>query len=432
MNLKISEKAVFYRINNQNLKVKKPTIGAYIRKERLAQGLKQVSVCKDICSVSYYSRIESNKVDPSDVYVNKILKKLNKPIPKNLSSINKEVINRFLTAIEYKNDRLVELEYQNIKNGFDIHIELYNFIYLIYHQKINEVKPLIKKLHSQQIHFNNEELLLYLENLASYQMCCKNYNDAEEILNLAIKLKDRFSFIRPMILYKYAWIQGKLHNDLKSIEYAEEAEKIFTINHNVYRSLQCQILIAIKMSRWFPDKGLKLYEKIYFIASQNNYTNMIKISKINLAFLYKKSNLIKKAENALLELINDYPNNDRILFNVYIEYIDLLINLSRFKEAYKYFLMLKSIVKNDEKHKFYIKYYDYKLNKKDIQDKLLTYKREFIPYCINNNKSLEIRVRREYASFLEQNHNNHECINEYKKIVALLNKKNQVKEDDCI
>ena len=55
MNLKIYEKEVMYRINSKYKSQR--SIGEYIRKERLSQGLKQELVCKGICSVSYYSRI---------------------------------------------------------------------------------------------------------------------------------------------------------------------------------------------------------------------------------------------------------------------------------------------------------------------------------------------------------------------------------------
>ncbi len=231
MNIKISEKAVLYRINQKDLKQNQTSIGAYIRKERTNQGLKQDYVCKDICSVSYFSRIERNKVLPSTLYISKIFKKLNKPIPHELGNVDnhlkKEIIYNFLTAIEYRNDKLVEEEYQKITTMSDINQDLYDLVYHTYHKNMNLLENVIRKLHPLQDHFDNEELLIYLENLGNFHLFHHDYINAEKVLNLALRLLDKLNFIKPLILYKYAWILGKLHYDLKCIEYAEEADRYF-------------------------------------------------------------------------------------------------------------------------------------------------------------------------------------------------------------
>ncbi len=422
MNLKIYEKEVMYRINSKYKSQR--SIGEYIRKERLSQGLKQELVCKGICSVSYYSRIESNKVSPSRLYINKILGKLNKAVPSNLNNDsnqnNKELVNNLLTAMEYKNNKIVDEVYIKIKHNQDINQELYEFIYSIYYMKISHIPPLINSLHQQQIHFDNEELLLYLENLGTYYALTNKYNDAEKCLKMSIKLQNHSGLSKPSILYRYAWVLGKMNNDYQCIDYAKEADKIYTMNNNIYRSLQCKMLIAIKMSKWFPDKAINMYKKILLLTEHGDFKQTFRMSKFNLSLLLKKCNYLKEAEKAFVELLNLYPNDISLKFNIYLEYIDLLYVLSRYEEAIKYYNKLKLLNIDTEKYLFFIKYYDYRLQNKIITSALLDYENVFIPYIIKEkNPTLELKLRKEYALLLESNKEYRKAIFEYKKIIEL-------------
>ncbi|HEY8363997.1 MAG TPA: helix-turn-helix domain-containing protein, partial [Haloplasmataceae bacterium] len=318
MNLSISEKEVDYRINNQYKK--KRSIGEYIRKERLAQGLKQELVCKGVCSVSYFSRIESNKVNPPEIYITKIFERLNKPIPENLDIENyyKENINNFISAIEYKNDRLVDEEYNKILNIPDINKDLYEFVYLIYYKKINDLEPLLLKLHQQQVHFDNDELLLYLENVGSYYVIKNEYENAMRCISISLKLQDYLGIKKPSILYKYAWILGKYNNDYQCLKYAEEAERLYSNQNNIYRSLQSKLLIGIKLSKYFPERAIELYQNCIRITNHSNYRGLIKVIKYNLAMVYKKCNNYVKSEKLFNELISTYSDDNNYVFDVFV------------------------------------------------------------------------------------------------------------------
>ncbi len=165
---------------------------------------------------------------------------------------------------------------------------------------------------------------------------------------------------------------------------------IFTINNNVYRSIQCKMLSAIKMSEWFPDRAMLIYEKIMIVSHQHNFSNNYKMSKYNMALLLKKLNYLQKAELEFLQLLELCSNDSEFTFNVYIEYIDLLLILSKKEEAAKYYLKLKEIKVSIRKYEFYIKYYDLKLQKNDLLSKINAYKQYFIPYSSKiKNKTLE-------------------------------------------
>lgn len=428
MNVKLSEKAVLYRINNKDKKEINEPIGAYIKRERVAQGLNQDFVCKDICSVSYYSRIENNIIHPSNDYIEKIYKKLNKPVPKDLSNKkSKEQINNFLLAIEYRNENLIEVEFEKIKNNQNINNELYHFVYHTYHKNIDKLEHYIQILHKQQANFDDDELIIYLENLASYYLTIHDYKKAESFICYAINLVDSTAIEKPNILYRYAWVLGKLNNDLKCIYYAEEANKLFIKNHNIYRSVQCKLLIAIKLSNYFPEKSITIYEEIINITHQTNFEELNKISKFNLALNYKKYYHYEKSENLFNNLINNYQNDRDFIYDIYIELIDLLLDNNQKEKAIDYYNYIKNepLFINNE---FYNKYFYCKLFEKDYKLIVSLYKKEFIPYCIeNDNFEMEIRCRNELVNLLEESNSYIDCINEYKNIISLLdfNKKNQ-------
>lgn len=428
MNVKLSEKAVLYRINNKDKKEINEPIGAYIKRERVAQGLNQDFVCKDICSVSYYSRIENNVIHPSNDYIEKIYKKLNKPVPKDLSNKkSKEQINNFLLAIEYRNENLIEVEFEKIKNNQNINNELYHFVYHTYHKNIDKLEHYIQILHKQQANFDDDELIIYLENLASYQIQIYNYLEAEKYLSLIILLLKTKNCKKPTVLYKYAWVLGKLNRDLICIEYANEADEIFIKNHNVFRSIQCQMLIAIKLSNRLPGKSIKIYENIIKITIQIGIENLQRISQFNLAVLYMKCRHKKKAELIFRKLIENYNYDIPFMCNVYIEFIDLLFSLLKLNEVKHYLECLKSININSEKYNFYIKYFSNKLNESNLSTQIALYKYEFIPYSLKTSHlNLQIRIRKEYVELLEENHSYEDCVNEFKKIMLLIDKNNQI------
>lgn len=428
MNLKIYEKEVMYRINSKYKSQR--SIGEYIRKERLSQGLKQELVCKGICSVSYYSRIESNKVSPSRLYINKILGKLNKAVPSNLNNDsnqnNKELVNNLLTAMEYKNNKIVDEVYIKIKHNQDINQELYEFIYSIYYMKISHIPPLINSLHQQQIHFDNEELLLYLENLGTYYALTNKYNDAEKCLKMSIKLQNHSGLSKPSILYRYAWVLGKMSNDYQSLKYAEDANTLYLQQNNVYRSIQCKILIAIKLSKYFPDKAIAIYNECLTITNHSNFNGMNKIIYFNLAIVYKKMKEFNKSEKLLLEILEDHKD-DNLLFRVYIEIIDICIQSNKLNSAKKYYDTFSKYLSIKKDTSIFLKYFDYKLSQYDINDKIQTYKNIFIPYFLETkNYDMLINTRLELISIYKNNNLFLECIEEYEKLVPILiNKPNK-------
>ncbi|MDF2699504.1 MAG: Helix-turn-helix domain protein [Haloplasmataceae bacterium] len=228
MNVNISEKVVRYRISSKNNEEVQEPIGAYIKRERVSQGLNQDYVCKGICSVSYYSRIENSETIPGNDYIEKIFKKLNKPIPTDytITIKNQEMIDRFLSAIEFKNEKLIEETYDEIKKTEQKH-ELYDLVYCIIKGNNDEAERLIKLLHEQQRYFDNEELLLYLEMIGNFCINKLEMEKAEKYLFLAIKLQSTMNIEKPLIFYKYAWVLGKNNNDLKCIDYATKASELF-------------------------------------------------------------------------------------------------------------------------------------------------------------------------------------------------------------
>lgn len=426
MNIRISEKAVLYRINKLHDHKNNTTIGACIRKERMAQGLKQESVCKDICSVSYYSRIESNKIIPSNWYISKIFKKLNKPIPKNLTyegnKRNKEIINNFLTAIEYKNSKLIEEEYRKITKLPNIYVELYEFVYYINHNKIDDLEPIIQKLHAQQIHFENEELLLYLENMGIYYILMKDIIKAEKYFSFSMKLQNNMNITKPSILYRYAWVLGKLNNDYQCINYAEEANELFLKDHNVYRSIQCKLLIGIKLSKYFPQRAISIYKECLKITCNSNFGVLNKIIKFNLALVHKKTKQYEKSENIFLELIKDYNEDEGYVFELYVELIDSHILNNKYDLARKYCNVLNDYHLEKENRSIYLKYFQYKLFNHDINKTIQMYSTTFIPYFTRiNNIGMLIRSRKELANLYEVIGDLEGSINEYKILFDIIN-----------
>ena len=64
------------RASGEGEKRQVSSVGAVARRRRIQLHLTQAQACKDICSISYLSKIESNKIIPNEVYLDLLMEKL--------------------------------------------------------------------------------------------------------------------------------------------------------------------------------------------------------------------------------------------------------------------------------------------------------------------------------------------------------------------
>lgn len=426
MNSSISERIVFYRINHKNYQAN--FIGEYIKKERIKQGLKQELVCKGICSVSYYSRIENNKVNPSETYINKIFKKLNKPVPKcfknEYDDESNKISKQFLDALEFRNQVQIEKVFGEVLNNDNLNKKLYEFIYKVYHKELFDIDKLLKYLYAEQNFMTNEELLLFLEYLGLYCIIKRDYIMASKYLKCAITLQNHMRIERPSLFYRYAYALSRLNQLHLSIVYSWKASEIYQRNHNLYYYVCTRALMAEGLAKFLPERSISIFHECLQISNCTNLQELEYRIKLLLAQTYKRLNNYEQSEKILKELSLQLFEDNSFNFDIHLELIDLYLKLNDYETARYYY---DYIMKKDWQHPyrdFYLKYYHYSFNKPQSTNEIIKfYYTTIIPFFQNSfNKEMLVKSYLELATIYENNGYYQESLEQYKKAWEYLNR----------
>jgi len=430
MNTSISERIVLYRIKHQNYQTN--FLGEYIKKERIRQGLKQELVCRGICSVSYYSRIENNKVNPSDTYINKIFKKLNKPVPccfkNDYDEESSRIIKMFLDALDFRNKVQMEKSFALVLGHENLNKRLYEFIYKVYNKNMIDLENLVKVLYAEQNYMTNEELLLFLEYLGLYYIIKREFILATKYLQYGLLLQKHMQIERGSLLFRYAYALAKLNQSHLSIVYSLKASEIYQRDHNLYYYVCARSLIAEGLIKLLPERAVSIYQECLKITSCSNLQELEMQIKFNLSQAYKRLRDYQNSEKILKELTSYIIEDQHFAFNIYIELIDLYLKVNNVETARYYY---EFVTKKDWQHPerdFYLKYYNYQFNKpKSLNEIVKFYNTTIIPFfCNNYNQDMLIKSYVELANIYEANGYYQECLEQYKRAWECMRNENKI------
>ncbi|WP_342541940.1 helix-turn-helix transcriptional regulator [Paenisporosarcina sp. FSL H8-0542] len=321
------------------------SVGLIIKQERLKQNMKQIVLCKGICSVSYLSKIESNSFQPSDEVLGLLLKQL-KLNPSEITIEDEtEVITHlyevYKTAItkrdiEAINCFLVQatnnpVHFSKASNYTSYLLHIFR-LYLILNDDMNEIRHLATTIQSLDKSLSDKEQFLLNYNLGLF-----HYEDREYIASLN-HMERALEYLESRTIKD--WEVADFYNAL-SLTYYQNQE---LLKASYYASLSLPI---------FKDQLL-------FDRAVDNYIVLGNISK-GLKDYAKAENNLLMAQRLIVEL-NLTTKEAMILHNIgslnalkgeaeiAIHYYSMSLS-KREMGSEKYYLTVLSIIKEYSKEK---------------------------------------------------------------------------------
>ncbi|UCZ54024.1 helix-turn-helix transcriptional regulator [Bacillus shivajii] len=258
-------------------------LGKVLKYNRIKKQKKQEDICKGICSISYYSKIENDQMEPSPELYKKLMSRLgideNKLRKQDGSKVKEEVLSWGELLIE-KNMEQAKESYFHLQEKIpfveDVKIKLLCDIFYIRYCYIVEDyqngKDKLEDIKKTVYELNDPELLFYLYKCEiGYLYFDGEFPKAKEIIEKAEKIVNEAVHSQLQIIDFY-FIAGilyqNLYNDNVSIYYLKKALNGFERTYNYFRCGECRLAIGISYSK------LKQYDE-----AKKNYLLAEKIAK---------------------------------------------------------------------------------------------------------------------------------------------------------
>ena len=282
-------------------------IGELIQKRRKQIGMTQKELARGICVQATISKIELNKLMPSNTLLKKLADRLEVSISyffggKTTSANDNEVKNLInevrLTLNQTENKKVLKLLQQNqalIDSLYDVdHINYFNMIkayldYYLFDKREQAIRHLNTILENQQINKYLKIDILSILGIIHYEE--KKADKADKHFENAINLFDDLTPIqtKSRILLNYALNLEDLGQDRKSMNIVLEGIESLLENQSMY-SLGYFYSHKAYLFNKFGDLGeaIKAYETAEFFFDILNYSKMHAFVKMNLSELRQK------------------------------------------------------------------------------------------------------------------------------------------------
>jgi transcriptional regulator with XRE-family HTH domain len=304
-------------------------IGAYIRYLRIQNGMTQEELANGICSVPYLSKVENNRLIPSEEIVNLLLKKLGIQIKEIDHFVHtfRQKLTEGNYAIKIKDRKSATKVFEEIKNYeqqiihfpqvlWDFYLFLLKY-FLFIKEEITESKKIIRTIENIKNQLNTQQKMSFYHLKGVY--CClnKNYEEGLILLKKAQVYMEQTKEFNPELYYHLGLTYSYLNNIILAINYSTIALNHFNESANYLRSLDCQIILGINYLR------IEEYEKSQFYF--NNVHNIIDTFDIkdlkgtilhNLGYLYFKKKEYQNAIEYFLQSLN-HKNENNINYSAF-------------------------------------------------------------------------------------------------------------------
>nr|WP_318540278.1 helix-turn-helix transcriptional regulator [Terribacillus saccharophilus] len=324
--------------------------GSLIRFYRKKKGLTQENLCDGICSITYLSKIENNKIEPHDEIVNHLLKRLDisteEYIPKFSFEDVENSIDFIYLLIEEKRRKEVKVSFEKLKQYEDIIfvnetlLHKYNLVSLrcyLYFDELEKAATLDSDI-SEIVELLSSELQQKYFHISGLLSCkILDYNKGLEKLKLAENLMNQNNKIDASLLYHLALTCSHLNNSDIAVHYAKQAANVFSEKLNFARLIDCKLIIGIRHSRY---KNLELAKEEFFkiisVSQKINETSMTAIAHHNLGHCYSMENNNVKAMEHYNESLNLKNEKGRSYFTTILSIARHLYNINLFDDCLDY------------------------------------------------------------------------------------------------
>ncbi|MFX3623658.1 MAG: tetratricopeptide repeat protein [Ectobacillus sp.] len=412
-------------------------VGKLIFYKRIEKGLKQDELCQGICSVSYLSKIENDKISASEEILQLLCNRLGIKLSdvQNIEQEIKQTLDEWHAVLVHMEKEKAEALYLRLKEriqrvtDFEI-INYYNLLYLRYLLMIRDLDKAsivaqdLKKVSHKYSAFQ-AMLYIYLTGLIS---CMQGeWGLGTKRLVEAEKRAKQVNYFEAGMYYNLALSQSQVENIPMALYFADIAIEGFRNECKFRNIIDCQVIMAINYARMGEyDKALRYYENIMRVAhSFADKERILAMVLHNMGYLYSKKKQYEQAIELYLESLKyKAEGSDSYIRTVY-EMVMQYINLKRIKEAEAW--LKKGIAlaeqNNVEKKTLYsLLVLYYKHYKKPLEYKELL-EQKAIPFFKQTEQWSDLRkLYIELAEYFENILEYKESIRCYKLAVGILEK----------
>jgi tetratricopeptide (TPR) repeat protein len=249
-------------------------LGSRIKFERKKQEIPQSALAYGVCSISYLSKIENDKINPNPEIVSLICDKLNiqniqSDDPRKLIPRFRDDIERLYTAIKYSGEEEVvslfnriEKDYESltlpsfylVKKLFSLRIDLLRGLVERSEQTYSEILNLTEYLDPFSFDFYHRFCGLYNYMLGDLKLSLHHYKEAE----LSLERQDIEE-----VYYQMGLVYTKLENISLSTYYTTMALSRYENILNYRLCKNCNLLLAVNYRKMGEnDKALAMYQAI--------------------------------------------------------------------------------------------------------------------------------------------------------------------------
>ena len=328
----------------ENLSERKNTlsIGSVAKRRRVQLHLTQAQACRDICSISYLSKIESNKIIPNDTYLDMLMERLNIEryelyMLKNADEVMDKVLECY-----YNFDLEGYKEIFNLCKEYDDNqvADVVKMGYYLLLGEPYEARELINNNISLMNSMTENVFMMYTLFSCEAFLECNNFDEINPVADDLSRLQYNKLFdilckdfeFRLYVKENRDILAGELYNSLrllysqnmfiKRIERISEYYLRILFNAEEYEYIIKKSNIAsIGCDYIGEDEYNYIYGVSYFMLG-NQYAGIDYLNKINKdsIYFYKAINFFYIQSNNKDEFLNDMVKISKISNNFYLQY----------------------------------------------------------------------------------------------------------------
>ncbi len=291
-----------------------PMFGQKIHYFRKLKGLTQEQLAHGICSVSHLSKIENGHETPSPHMLDHLCKRLNispteidsqgdiETITQKLQEWYIFLGNRDLKEAAHRYPLLKEQIYQIQDPNLLLKFKIFTLHYQLLLRDIKSARRIVKEIEPFEKKLNSDLKYYYYLFYGFYSFLNENYFEALKLYKLAEKIRDEQFIQEPEVYYYLSLINMQLHRTFQSFKYAEMSLNIFQRDCNYIRSIDCQILLGVNMTRTHQyDQAEKYLSNALQMAEKLSNCELMSYSYHNLGYMYLSQGNYQKAIHNFLK-----------------------------------------------------------------------------------------------------------------------------------
>ncbi|WP_187443741.1 helix-turn-helix domain-containing protein [Rossellomorea aquimaris] len=279
-------------------------IGDVIKYQRVEKHFTQEELCKDICSVSYLSKIENGATIPSDEIIKLLFKKLGiESFQEQDESVDKSsrllILNFYRDLIEKKKNveeqsAIWEMEESSIISKNKILNEVVLARYFLFKKMLHKAERIISKLEGIIENYLPQENFIFYKDRGILKYFYGDYKGALNDFRFCLSLVSNSKFFDwdlADLYFQLSLTNGKLQKVQSSIEFAQKALLYYDQDYNYLRSADCQMILGISYQRLEDYEGaIKSYNLALKIGETFNDINLMSAINHNLGYLNSLNN----------------------------------------------------------------------------------------------------------------------------------------------